>query len=99
MASAKTRKNGKSVLRCRERCCALMKKRKKTKIKFPKILTLKDCKKMFDKGGEYRYAVVSVRYNMPVCLCPTYESAKESVEDYWKYNAQACKIVDLLCLE
>ena len=44
---------------------------------------------------EYRYAVVSVRSNMPICLCSTYESAKDDVKDYRLYNAQLCKIIDL----
>lgn len=59
------------------------------------LLTISDCKRIYEEKGKYRYAVVSVRSNMPICLCPTYESAKDDVKDYWLYNSQLCKIIDL----
>lgn len=62
-------------------------------------MKISDCKKAYEKDGKYRYVVASVRYNAPMWLCPTYESAKEAFEHCWKYSVQTCKIVDLMHLE
>lgn len=39
---------------------------------------ISDCKKEYDKDGKYRYAVVSIRYNAPMWLCPTYENENDN---------------------
>lgn len=77
--------------------CAWMKRRRKHKIDY--IKTLADCKKLFDKDWQWRYAVVTYEDNIPLCLCQTYDDANKTVEDYWRYGYPISKIVDLMYWE
>lgn len=61
-----------------------------------KQITLRDLKKGFDKDGEYRYVLVSMKTKLPYAIANTYKEAMDVVERSCKY-AYPLYVVDLLC--
>lgn len=68
--------------------------RRRRKRKYKQI-TLRDLKKEFDKDGEYRYVLVSMKTKLPYAIANTYKEAMDVVERSCKY-AYPLYVVDLL---
>lgn len=68
--------------------------RRRRKRKYKQI-TLRDLKKGFDKDGEYRYVLVSMKTKLPYAIANTYKEAMDVVERSCKY-AYPLYVVDLL---
>lgn len=68
--------------------------RRRRKRKYKQI-TLRDLKKGFDKDGEYRYVLVSMKTKLPYAIANTYKEAMDIVERSCKY-AYPLYVVDLL---
>lgn len=58
--------------------------------------TLKDLKKKFDKGGQYRYVLIVCDTKMPYSIAKTYSDALEGIKDSIESDCPHLEIVDLI---